>query len=57
MIELVSEEYGTSGLVTCCLCAVICTIAPIVLTTFMGIYAFANPDKDAWYGFTTDEKP
>lgn len=41
-------DYLT-GTVGCVLCTA-CSAAPIVLTVYMGIYAFNNPDNPAWLG-------
>lgn len=55
-MDLVLSEYGTGGLITCCLCSFICVAVSISLPVFMGIYAWGNPDKDAWYGLTPESK-
>lgn len=40
---------GVCGVVGC-LVGVGCAVAPIVLTVYQGIYAFNNPDNEAWLG-------
>ena len=40
---------GMSGLVGCLLC-VACSALPIVFAVYVGIYAFNNPDSEAWLG-------
>ena len=46
---------GTSGVV---LCLVSCAFAilPIVMTVYLGIYAFNNPDSEAWLGLSKSGK-
>ena len=46
---LKSVAAGAGGVVMCA-AACACSIAPIVLIVYEGIYAFNNPDKEAWLG-------
>lgn len=44
---------ASSALVCVCCCAL--SAVPIVLLVYLGIYAFDNPDTDAWYGLVKKE--
>ena len=44
------KNMGPAGMVGAGLCTLICCSPFVVLTVYMGIYAFNNPDKETWYG-------
>ena len=53
MEQIKSMCTGVTGVLMCLLgCA--CSVAPIVLCVYLGIYAFNNPDNDAWLGVKDD---
>ena len=54
-MDFISEHYGTGGMVSCWLVMLLCTIGPLILTISLGIYAFSNPDNEAWYGMVDDK--
>ena len=33
-----------------CVIALVMAALPVIWTVYLGIYAFDNPDKPAWYG-------
>ena len=33
-----------------CLCTLGCCAAQVTLIVYLGIFAYNNPDKEAWYG-------
>ena len=39
-----------------CLLGTACSILPIVFIVYLGIYAFNNPDQEAWYGLDKNGK-
>lgn len=47
---------GALGGCCACICGLVCAALPIVFTVYLGIYAFNNPDKDAWYGIVSEQK-
>ena len=40
----------------CCLIACAASALPIVYVVYLGIYAFNNPDSEAWLGLTPQGK-
>ena len=44
------ESLGACGTMLACVLTCACSAIPIVLMVYMGIYAFNNPDSDAWHG-------
>ena len=41
---------GAAGKCIGCLCTLGCCAAQVTLIVYLGIFAFNNPDKEAWYG-------
>jgi len=39
-----------------CVCCFALSVVPIVFLVYLGIYAFNNPDQDAWYGLVKTEQ-
>ena len=48
----VLKGIGGCGL---CLAGTACASLPVVLTVYLGVYAFNNPDKEAWYGVVDED--
>ena len=49
-MEVIKTVCGAACGVVGCVAATACTVAPIVLCVYQGIYAFNNPDNEAWLG-------
>ena len=47
ILKQACDGAGKAGLFVCC---ATCLAIPTVFATFLGIYAYNNPDKQAWYG-------
>ena len=49
---------AASGVSQCigCLCSLGCCAAQITLIVYLGIFAFNNPDNEAWYGVDSEGK-
>ena len=49
---------AASGVSQCigCLCSLGCCAAQITLIVYLGIFAFNNPDNEAWYGVDAEGK-
>ena len=46
----VIKNGGCCAMSMACLCGLICCGGAITFISFLGKYAFANPDAEAWYG-------
>ena len=57
-VEMEGVKSALGGLGGCVLCLVgtACSILPIVFVVYLGIYAFNNPDQEAWYGLDENGK-
>ena len=55
MVDLI-RAFGASGIASTIACGLITCSPFVVLTVFFGIYAFDNPDKEAWYGVKNEEQ-
>ena len=55
-MEAITGTLGSAGACVACLCGLACSSLPIIFTVYLGIYAFNNPDKEAWYGKVGDEQ-
>ena len=55
-MELIRESCDGVGLIGLFLCSAVCFAPPIILTVYLGIYAFENPDNEAWYGIVDQKK-
>ncbi len=53
-MDYIKTTLAGAGGVVACLAGCACAIAPIVLIVYEGIYAFNNPDKEAWLGILPD---
>ena len=49
MVEVITA-IGSSSISAVVACVVIACSPAIVFTAYLGIFAFNNPDKEAWYG-------
>lgn len=38
------------------ICAVITLVPVITFVVYLGVYAYSNPDKSAWYGLESSDK-
>ena len=47
ILKQACDGAGKAGLFVCC---ATCLAIPTVFATFLGIYAYNNPDQQAWYG-------
>ena len=45
------------GAVLSVFCGCACSALPIIFIVYLGIYAFQNPDANAWYGIVDKENP
>ena len=52
-MELKLEGWAAVPALLCCC---VCSAVPIIFMVYLGIYAFNNPDQEAWYGLDTDGK-
>ena len=57
-VEMEGVKTAIAGAGSCVLCllATACSILPIVFVVYLGIYAFNNPDQEAWYGLDANGK-
>ena len=51
------KKMGGAQLAGAAVCTAICCSPFVVLTVYMGIFAFKNPDKQAWYGIDAAGDP
>ena len=50
------QALSGASAVCACLCSCAAAAVPIVFAVYLGIYAFNNPDSEAWIGTTTEGK-
>ena len=55
-MEGVKTALAGAGSCVLCLLGTACSIVPIVYVVYLGIYAFNNPDQEAWYGLDSNGK-
>ena len=55
-MEGVKSVLAGAGSCVLCLLGTACSIVPIVFIVYLGIYAFNNPDQEAWYGLDSNGK-
>ena len=55
-MEGVKSALGGLGGCVICLLGTACSILPLVFVIYLGIYAFNNPDQEAWYGLDENGK-
>jgi len=50
------ETVAKAGGAVTCLLGLACSAVPVVLTVYLGIYSFNNPDNEAWYAYNKNGK-